>query len=184
MSTTPTDGTIPAHDGARAAEPAERDRLLTFLRTIGIQAPIVDYPAHTSIEEGKRLRGALAGTFTKNLLLKDKKGTLFFVTAHEDTDIDLKTLHTRIGARGRLGFAAPEVMLERLHVTPGTATPLALHHDTEGTITLVVDARLDGATQVNFHPMTHTESIGLSWTDFTTFARASGHTPLIAAMAD
>ncbi len=73
----------------------------------------------------------MLGTFTKNLLLKDKKGGLFFVTAHEDSDIDLRTLHTRIDARGRLGFASG-VMFERLRVTPGPATPMSLFHDTDG----------------------------------------------------
>ena len=89
-------------------ERLERDRLLARLLDLGIDAPVVRYPAHTSIEEGKRLRGTLPGTFTKNLLLKDKKGRLFFVTAFEDTDVDLKSLHTRIGAQGRLGFASPD----------------------------------------------------------------------------
>lgn len=164
-------------------ETAERDRLQAYLAGIGVAAPIVPYPAHTSVEEGKRLRGDLPGTFTKNLLLKDKKSNLFFVTAHEDTDIDLRTLHTKIDARGRLGFAASEVMLQRLHVTPGTATPLALIHDTDQGITLVVDQRLRGADQLNFHPMTHTESIGLSWGDFLRFARSCGHEPLTVEVA-
>ncbi|WP_426183458.1 prolyl-tRNA synthetase associated domain-containing protein [Microbacterium sp. TWP3-1-2b2] len=165
-------------------ETTEREALLTYLGEIGVDAPIVAYPAHTNVEEGKRLRGDLPGTFTKNLLLKDKKGNLFFVTAHEDTDIDLKTLHTRIDARGRLGFASADTMTERLHVTPGTATPLALFNDTQQAITLIVDERLQDHEQVNFHPMTHTESIGLTWTDFTTFAAASGHTPVLSAMND
>lgn len=163
-------------------ETEERASLLEYLATIGVQAPIVAYPAHTTVEEGKRLRGDLSGTFTKNLLLKDKKGNLFFITAHEDTDIDLKTLHTKIDARGRLGFAAVDVMVERLHVTPGTATPLALHHDDDGAITLVVDQRLEGADQVNFHPMIHTESIGLTWSDFLAFARTTGHEPVLAEL--
>jgi len=88
-------------------ERLERDRLLARLLDLGIDAPVVRYPVHTSIEEGKRLRGSLPGTFTKNLLLKDKKGRLFFVTAFEDTDVDLKSLHTRIGAQGRLGLPPP-----------------------------------------------------------------------------
>lgn len=138
-------------------EQAEREALLAYLKSIDIDAPIVPYPAHTTVEEGKQLRGDLPGTFTKNLLLKDKKNTLFFVTAHEDTDIDLKTLHTKIEARGRLGFASIDDMVARLHVSPGTATPLALFHDADRSITLVADERLDGAEQVNFHPMTHTE---------------------------
>lgn len=166
------------------AERAERDALVDYLGSIGVAAPIVPYPAHTTVEEGKRLRGDLAGTFTKNLLLKDKKGSLFFVTAHEDTDIDLRTLHTRINARGRLGFAPMEKMVQRLHVTPGTATPLALRHDTDQSIALVVDRRLDGADQVNFHPMIHTESIGLTWDGFIAFAITTGHDPLVVDLAE
>jgi Ala-tRNA(Pro) deacylase len=174
-------GTRPEMQGGDGidTEALERTKLLAYLESIGVNAPIVDYPAHSTVEEGKQLRGALAGTFTKNLLLKDKKGSLFFVTAHEDTDIDRRTLHTKIDARGRLGFAPVDVMVERLHVTPGTSTPLALHHDTDQTITLVVDERLNGAEQVNFHPMMHTESIGLTWADFLTFAGQSGHEPVI-----
>src|SRR5699024_4786778 len=139
--------------------------------------------AHSSVEEGKRLRGDLPGAFTKNLLLRDKKDGLFFVTAHEDSDIDLKTLHTRIRARGRLGFAPVGTMIDRLHVTPGSATPLALRHDADNAITLVADRRLEAVPHVNFHPMIHTESIGLSWDDFVAFSAATGHVPELADMA-
>lgn len=171
MSEAATNETAPS-------EAAERQRLLAYLNGLDINAPVVAYPAHTSIEEGKKLRGDLPGIFTKNLLLKDKKGRLFFVTAFEDTDIDLKTLHTKIGAQGRLGFAAREVMEQRLRVSPGTATPLALLHDTENTITLVADHVLEGAEQLNFHPMSHTESIGLSWEQFDAFLRSLDRAPV------
>lgn len=87
--------------------PEARRRLLDHLAALGIDAPIVDYPAHSTVEEGKTLRAQMTGTFTKNLLLRDKKSRLFLLSAHEDTAVDLKTLHTRIGAQGRLGFAAP-----------------------------------------------------------------------------
>lgn len=162
----------------------ERGGLLAHLERNGISAPIVGYPAHSTIEEGKRLRGELTGTFTKNLLLKDKKGQLFFVTAHEDTDIDLKTLHSKLGARGRLGFAAAATMLERLHVHPGTATPLALLNDRDQTVVLVVDERLRGVAQLNFHPMTHTESIGLTWEQLTDFLASTGHRAVLVRLDD
>lgn len=54
-------------------EAKERQRLLTYLDELGINARVIPYPAHTTVEEGKRLRGDLPGSFTKNLLLKDKK---------------------------------------------------------------------------------------------------------------
>ena len=164
-------------------ERLERDRLLARLLDLGIDAPVVRYPAHASIEEGKRLRGDLPGAFTKNLLLKDKKGRLFFVTAFEDTDIDLKTLHTRIGAQGRLGFASADAMAELLRVHSGTATPLELMNDTENVVTLVVDEVLLGAEQLNFHPMTHTESIGLTLPQFRSFVASCDREPLVVHLA-
>ncbi|MDQ6747393.1 MAG: prolyl-tRNA synthetase associated domain-containing protein [Candidatus Dormibacteraeota bacterium] len=167
---------------APTREAAERQRLLDFLHELDIDAPVAPYPSHSTIEEVKRLRGSMAGTFTKNLLLKDKKGRLFFVTAFEDTVIDLKSLHTRVGARGRLGFAAAETLQDVLHVLPGAATPLALINDTQNEVTLVIDASLEGAQQLNFHPMVQTESIGLSSEQFATFITACGKDPIVVAL--
>lgn len=67
-------------------------------------------------------------------------------------------------------------MNELLHVSPGTATPLALINDTAGAVTLIIDQRLKNSNQLNFHPMTHTESIGLSWGSFVRFCLACNHT--------
>jgi Ala-tRNA(Pro) deacylase len=100
-------------------EPADaRSRLFSRFPSLGIAAPTLPYPAHETIEEGKQRRGDMAGTFTKNLLLKDKKGRLFLFAIHEDRELNLKTLHTVVGASGRLGFAASDRMVEVLGVAP------------------------------------------------------------------
>src|SRR3546814_1771442 len=95
-------------------ETVARDRLFQRFAQLGIDAPTVPYPAHRTVEEGKILRGPMAGTFTKNLLLRDKKDRLFLFSIHEDRALDLKTLHTRVGANGRLGFAPAEWMLAEI----------------------------------------------------------------------
>ena len=58
-----------------------REKLFRHLNELGIEAPTVPYPSHRSVKEGKALRGDMCGMFTKNLLLKDKKGWLFLVVA-------------------------------------------------------------------------------------------------------
>jgi Ala-tRNA(Pro) deacylase len=136
-------------------------------------------PAHETVEEGKQLRGDMAGTFTKNLLLKDKKDRLFLFSIHEDRALDLKTLHTRIGANGRLGFASAERMVELLGVEPGALTPLGLINDAGGVVTPVIDASLVGADQVNFHPLINTESVGLHPSGLLAFIRSCGREPLL-----
>ena len=74
-------------------------------------------------------------------------------------------------------------MAELLRVHPGTATPLGLMNDTENAVTLVVDEALLAAEQLNFHPMTHTESIGLAWPQFRAFVASCGSEPLVVHLA-
>ncbi|HME20820.1 MAG TPA: hypothetical protein VKI44_05575 [Acetobacteraceae bacterium] len=56
-----------------------RATLFDRLAALGIETKTVPYPAHRTVEEGKALRGAMAGHFSKNLLLKDTKGNLFMI---------------------------------------------------------------------------------------------------------
>lgn len=162
---------------------AARARLLDQLEAIGLGAPpIADYPVHTTVEEGKQLRADLPGTFTKNLFLKDKKGRLFLLSTHEDTRVDLKTLHLAVGAQGRLGFASPDLMSELLGVEPGTVTPLGLMNDTTGAVSFVIEDALLRETELNFHPMTHTETIRLTPAQLLTFLDATGHQPITVGL--
>lgn len=158
-----------------------RERLFQRFTELDIVAPIVPYPTHSTVEEGKMLRGNMAGIFTKNLLLKDKKGHLYLFTVDEDCVLDLKTVHTQIGAQTRLNFASGELMIERLGVPPGALTPLAIINDSEGAVTVVVDSSLLNAEQVNVHPLINTESTGLRPADLLTFIRSCGREPTLVA---
>lgn len=160
------------------AETAFRN-LLAYLARLDIEAPVVPYPAHRTVEEGKLLRGAMAGTFTKNLLLRDRKRRLFLVSVHEDRTLDLKTIHTHIGARGQLSFAPTEDMTAILGIAPGTMTPLALMNDSKKLVTCVLDATLLEATQINFHPLVQTKSIGLHPVHLLAFLKSCGHPPIL-----
>lgn len=162
-----------------ATDTAARDRVLRRLGELGIDAPTVPYPAHRTVQEGKELRGAMTGTFTKNLLVRDKKGRLFLFAVLEDRMLDLKKLHTRVGASGHLGLASAERMREVLGVEPGALTPLALINDDEGLVTAVVDASLLQAEQVNFHPLVNTESTGLRPADLIAFIESCGRKVLV-----
>ncbi|HEV2371734.1 MAG TPA: YbaK/EbsC family protein [Streptosporangiaceae bacterium] len=170
--------------GRVAGEPSgsdvrRRERVLHRLSELGIAAHTAPYPAHRTVGEGKERRGAMAGTFTKNLLLRDKKGRLFLFTVDEDRVLDLRTAHTRVGASGRLGLAPAERLHEVLGVEPGALTPLALIHDQECLVTAVVDAALLAADQVNVHPLVNTESTGLRPADLLTFVKSCGREAMI-----
>ena len=151
-----------------------RERLFRRFEDLGIDTAAVPYPAHQTVEEGKALRGDMAGTFTKNLLLKDKKGRLFLIVAHEDQNLDLKTLHKRVGATGRMGFVSADLVQSVLGVMPGALTPLAVLNDDRRLVTVVIEASLMDAHQLNFHPLVNTQSIGLEPAELLVFITSCG----------
>ncbi len=161
----------------------ERERLFHRFDELGIETSTVSYPSHQTVREGKALRGEMGGTFTKNLLLKDKKSRLFLIVAHEDRDLDLKTLHARIGASRSLRFASAEQMYEVLKIVPGALTPLAVLNDDEGLVTVVVDAELMESEQLNFHPLVNTESTGIGADDLISFIASCRREALIVDLA-
>ncbi|MDE8346756.1 MAG: YbaK/EbsC family protein [Acidocella sp.] len=168
----------------RKVSGSPRDRLFAHLGDLAIATTTLPYPAHQSVEEGKALRGKMPGQFTKNLLLRDRKNTLFLVVAGEDQTIDLRTLHISIGAQGRLGFAPAAQMETVLGVMPGALTPFAIISDGDAKVRVVIDANLLDADQVNFHPLVNTETTGIRPDDLIKFIRSSGREPIIVNLPD
>lgn len=157
-----------------------RERLFGRLASLGITTEVVPYPEHTSVEEGKALRGQMAGTFTKNLLRKDKKRQIFLLAIHEDRELNLKTLSGFMGGKGHLSFVRGEQMEQLLGVAPGALTPMGLINDADAVVTAVIDAALMDAAQLNFHPLVQTESMGISPADLLRFIRSCGREPVVA----
>ena len=105
------------------------------------------------------------------------------MVAGEDAAIDLKSLHRRIGASGRLSFGKPEVLRAALKVEPGSVTPFAALNDRDRRVTVVLDRALMEHTTLNFHPLTNTATTSLTAPDLLRFLAAAGHDPLVAALS-
>jgi Ala-tRNA(Pro) deacylase len=162
--------------------PATPEDLTAFLAEIGVSTQTVSHPPLFTVEQSQALRGEIPGAHTKNLFLKDKKGTLFLVVAGEDAAIDLKRLHTRIGAAGRLSFGKPEELHETLGVAPGAVTVFGLINDRALRVSVVLDANLMACETVNCHPLVNTATTSIAAGDLLIFVKATGHQPLIIAL--
>ena len=161
-----------------ARAPEEAAKLIDFLGKLGISTTTVTHPPAFTVEDAKALRGRIPGGHTKNLFLKDKKGRLWLVVALEDTPVNLKALHKRIGA-ARLSFGRAELLEEVLGVKPGSVTPFALINDAEGRVTVVLDERMMAHDVLNFHPLVNTATTSIGREDFLRFLRATGHAPIV-----
>ena len=144
----------------------------------------VNHPPLFTVEDSQAQRGEIAGAHTKNLFLKDKKGALYLVVADEAAQIDLKHLHRRIGASGRLSFGRPEILMETLGVTPGSVSAFGLINDRTGRVGVILDAVLMANDQINCHPLVNTATTTIAAADLLAFIKATGHEPRLVKLDD
>jgi Ala-tRNA(Pro) deacylase len=163
--------------------PATPQHLFACLDRLGIAHTTVSHEALFTVEQSQALRGQIPGGHTKNLFLRDKKGTFYLVVAQEDAAIALKDLHRRLGASGRFSFGSAEAMGELLGVMPGSVTPFAAINDTAGRVTVVLDRAMLVHDVLNFHPLVNTMTTSISRDGLTKFLAATGHEPRIEAVS-
>lgn len=165
--------------------PAARSDLSAFLDASDIDHRTVDHPAIFTVDEGRDLKASMPGGHSKNLFLKDKKGSLFLVSAHSDTRVDLVALGKRLAAKGRLSFGKPDLMTATLGVAPGAVTPFALINETARALSAVIlDRRLLDHDPVWFHPLENTASTAISPASLVLFVEACGFQPFLCDLAD
>ncbi len=174
-----SDSAATAAASANDLAPRGFDRLSAAFAALGINPPLREHEAVFTVAQSQHLRGQIPGLHTKNLFLKDKKGALFLLTAPEDAPIDLKKLHTQIGARGRVSFASAELLAEHLGVVPGSVTPLALINDSKRAVTGVLHPQVASAPLVNVHPLRNTATVTLTGDELVSLLSAEHGAPRI-----
>ena len=162
--------------------PKTPEDLIAYLDSLGIASQTIEHPPLHTVEQSQALRGDIPGGHTKNLFVKDKKGRLFLLVLGEETSVDLKRVHEKIGAQGRVSFGSAELLEEVWGVRPGAVTPFGAINDTGSRVTVVLDAEMMRHDRLNFHPLVNTRTTGLASADLVGFLRATGHDPLVVSL--
>jgi Ala-tRNA(Pro) deacylase len=163
--------------------PATPAELFAFLARHGIETETIEHAPLFTVTESRQLRGEIPGGHVKNLFLKDRKGRCYLVVALEDAIIDLKRLHERIGASGRLSFGSAALLRATLGIEPGAVTAFAALNDTAGAVTVVLDTDMLAFERLNCHPLVNTMTTGIARHDLIAFLRATGHEPVIVPVS-
>jgi Ala-tRNA(Pro) deacylase len=160
-------------------KPRTRQDLLAFLDGLGIVHTTKDHAPVFTVAESVALRDEIPGGHTKNLFVKDKKDRYFLLTVEENAVVDLKQVHTLIGASGRVSFGRAEKLMEYLGVVPGAVTALGAINDTGNDVTFVLDADLMHDEIINCHPLSNDATTSIASADLIRFMEATGHKPLV-----
>lgn len=153
--------------------------LFAFLDDLGIKHTTKHHPPVFTVAESVSLRDEIPGGHTKNLFVKDKKDNFFLLTVEEHAVVDLKTVHTVIGAASKVSFGKPEKLMEYLGVIPGAVTAFGAINDTDKAVTFVLDEDLMREDVVNAHPLSNDATTSIAASDLIRFLEATGHTPLV-----
>ena len=159
------------------------DQLFVALDALGIKYSTVKHSPLFTVEQSRSLRGQIPGGHTKNLFLRDKKYAIYLVVTLEDADIDLKGLHRTLGASGRFSFGSADLLREVLGVQPGAVTPFGAINDTEGRVTVVLDAAMMEHETLNYHPLVNTMTTSIKRDDLVKFLESTGHIPRIERLS-
>lgn len=169
------------HSGRIMSEHSVRTRsdLLRFLDALGIEVTTRDHAPVFTVAEAAALAHDIAGAHTKNLFVKDKKDRFFLLTVEENAAVDLKTVHTVIGASSKVSFGKPEKLMDYLGVIPGSVTAFGAINDIGNNVTFILDEALMKSEVINCHPLSNDATTSIRRDDLLRFLEATGHKPLV-----
>ncbi len=149
--------------------------LLQYLDRLSIRYQRHDHVAVYTSEQLRQVESPLPGVSTKNLFLRDKKGTRHFLLILDDTKtLSLKALADRLGTT-TLSLGSAERLQARLGVEAGSVSLLALVNDPEHKVEVVMDRDVWQADWLQCHPLINTASLAISLPDVKKFFEATGH---------
>jgi Ala-tRNA(Pro) deacylase len=158
--------------------------LLKKLEELEIKTTTYEHEAVFTVEESSKIKQDIPGGHTKNLFLKDKKGNFFMIVAEGSAQIKLNSVHSLIGAKGRVSFGKPEALMELLGVKPGSVTAFAPINDIENKVSVIIDKHLLRHELINCHPLTNEMTTTISREDLLRFLKHINHDPQIIQVSE
>jgi len=149
--------------------------IYSFLESNNLAYERHDHKAVFTVEESKKYSPELDGASTKNLFLRDKKGSRhFLVTLPEDKNVDLKELSYKLDS-SRLSFASPERLKKYLGIEPGSVSLLALANDEMKNVEAYIDKEIWNEDSILCHPLVNTSTLVINIRVMENFLNITGH---------
>ena len=146
-----------------------------FLDNDNIEYQRHDHPPVFTVEDVHRLTPDLPGAKTKNLFLRDKKGSRhFLVVVPADKRINLKEI-PKVLESSKISFGSPDRLMEYLGITPGSVSLFAIVNDQKTRVEVIIDESLWASEAFQFHPLVNTSTLVISRDSVKRFLDATGH---------
>ena len=156
----------------------EKD-LYAKLKELGItDYTIREHPPLFSVEDVIANDCMMPGLNFKNLLIKDKKAEAYYLVILEDSRKMENKYFKEFTGWGKIRFAHPEELYEKMGLKPGSVSPYGLLNNAEHDIIIVVDhsiARANEDELINFHPNRNTATLTVKKYQFVKYLESLGN---------
>ena len=163
-----------------------QERVFDFLQQQQIEYSFYTHPEAPTIEIARQYWHNDGSKHCKNLFFRNHKGNRhYLVCLHCDYDLPIHDLEQMLKASlvakgqpscGKLSFASPERMERYLGLEPGSVSPFGLINDAEHHVHLFLDARLQTAESLSFHPNDCRGTVVITREDFERYLACVGNT--------
>lgn len=156
-----------------------KDDVLDVFTQSGWDIVTVEHPAVYTVEEALAAVPELDGVKTKNVFVRDNKGTRhWLLIVPHDHRVDMSELARQLPS-SKLSMASPQRLEQHLGVTPGSVSVLAVINDHAGAVELIIDERIWEAAHVQAHPLRNTATVCIPHDALEDFLKRVGHVPRI-----
>ena len=135
------------------------EKLYQLLEQLSISFEYLEHPEAPTIDIAKQYWAGHDAKHCKNLFFRNHKGNRHYLVILDcEQDMDIHSIEKQLH-QGKLSFASAERMMKYLGVTPGSVTPFGLINDAEHHVHVFLDANLQKADRLSFHPCINTASL-------------------------
>jgi Ala-tRNA(Pro) deacylase len=153
----------------------KRNKVLQALKNLEIEYEIHEHPPVPTVEEALPYWGQIDATHCKNLFFRNHKGNRhYLVILRHDRQLNIKDLEQRL-KQGKISFASPQRMEKYLGLSGGSVSVFGLINDEENHTHLFLDAALQHAKKISFHPNENSATVVISFESFIKFLDWSGN---------
>jgi len=160
--------------------PEEREhKVYETLAALGIPYVKHEHPPVATVEQALVHWKGIEGAHCKNLFVRNKKGNRhYLIIAEHLKKVDIQAIAKKIPI-DRLSFASDERLKRYLGVSSGEVSPFGLLFDEGREVTVVLDADLQTAELINFHPNINTATLTIAYADLLKFLAWHGNRALV-----
>ena len=151
-------------------------KVFDYLDAHNIKYEVYFHPESPTIEIAKQYWRNDGSVHCKNLFFRNHKGNRHYLVCFDcDQDMAIHDMEHRLH-QGKLSFASPQRMERYLGLEPGSVSPFGLINDEEHHVHLFLDATLQEASTLSFHPNDCRGTVVIAKEDFERYLSIVGNT--------